>query len=385
MMGPVSSQRRLYVSGGVFAFSAAVALALPGSFLVQQAGPALDVTGDLDGVQLLEISGATTYPTDTEFFMTTVSSYGNADMGVPGAQALAALFSRDRQVVPVRALYSPQENARDVDERNAAMMTSSQDSGTVAGLQAAGYEVPMTLTVSGASEGSPAEDVLLAGDVLKSIMVNSEPDSDGQSPTTQLTTFADLSDVLFSLPAGSDVTLGFTRDGEDMEATMSTQPYEADSTGWVHPGSRLGIYILSSDLEPPVDVAYGVENIGGPSAGGMFALAIYDKLTEGSLGGDNRIAGTGTVSYNGDIGPIGGIPHKLEGAAREGATYFLAPAENCAETVGYEPEGMEIFAVRNLDESIAAAQAIGEGDTSGLTTCRDVAAEVPDSLDVSPN
>lgn len=364
-MGIVLHQRRLQISGGIFSLCTAVGLALPGSFLMQEAGPALDVTGDLDGVQLLKISGADTYPTETELFMTTVSSFGNAEMGVPGALALGALVSRDQQLVPVRAMYSRQESSQDVEERNAAMMTSSQDSGTVAGLQAAGYAVPMTLTVSGVSEDSPAEGKFEKGDILTSITVG--------TTTTPITTFSDLSGVLFSVDSGTSVTLGFTRDGESKDATLQTQAYEADSTGWVHPGSRLGLYIASSNLAFPVDVSYGVKDVGGPSAGSMFALAIYDKLTDGSLGGTHRIAGTGTMSYNGDIGPIGGIPHKLVGASEEGAEYFLAPAENCAETVGYEPEGMQIFAVRNLDEAIEAAKAIGDGDTSGLETCRDIA------------
>ncbi len=365
MMEGVLHQRRLQISGGIFSLCAAVGLVLPGSFLLQKAGPALDITGDLDGVQLLEISGAATYPTETELFMTTVSSFGNAGMGVPGAQALGALAFRDQQLVPVRAMYSRQESAEEVEERNTAMMTSSQDSGTVAGLQAAGLVVPMTLTVSGASKDSPAEGELEKGDVLTSITVG--------TTTNAITTFSDLSGVLFSVDPGTTVTLGFVREGESSEATMQTQAYEADSTGWIHPGSRLGLYIASSDVKFPVDVNYGVKDIGGPSAGSMFALAIYDKLTEGSLGGDKRIAGTGTMSYNGDIGPIGGIPHKLVGAAEENAEYFLAPAENCAETIGYEPAGMKIFAVRNLDEAIAAATAIGQGDTSGLATCQDMA------------
>lgn len=363
--GDVLHQRRLRISGGIFSLCAAVGLALPGSFLLQKAGPALDITGDLDGVHLLDISGAQTYPSETELFMTTVSSFGNAEMGVPGVQALGALLFRDQQLVPVRAMYSRQESAKDVEQRNAAMMTSSQDSGTVAGLQAAGYKVAMTLTVSGVSKDSPAEGKFEEGDILTSITVG--------ATTTAITTFSDLSGVLFSVDPGTTVTLGFTRGEESMEATMQTQGYEPDSTGWVHPGSRLGLYIASSDLKFPVDVNYGVKDIGGPSAGSMFALAIYDELTDGSLGGDHRIAGTGTMSYNGDIGPIGGIPHKLVGAAEEGAEYFLAPAENCAETVGYEPQGLEVFAVRNLDEAITAAKAIGVGDTSGLTTCRDVA------------
>ncbi|MFT3943507.1 MAG: pdz/dhr/glgf protein [Ancrocorticia sp.] len=358
-------QRRLQISGGIFSLCAAVGLALPGSFLLQKAGPALDITGDLEGIHLLEISGADTFPSETKFLMTTVSSYGNSQMGVPGAQALGALALRDQQLVPVRALYSRQESAEAVEERNATMMTSSQDSGTVAGLQAAGYTVPMTLTVSGASKDSPAEGKFEKDDVLTSITVG--------TTTTAITTFSDLSRVLFSVDPGTTVTLGFTRDGESSEATMQTQAYEEDSTGWVHPGSRLGLYIASSDLKFPVDVKYGVKDIGGPSAGSMFALAIYDELTEGALGGDHRIAGTGTMSYNGDIGPIGGIPHKLVGASNEGAEYFLAPAENCEETIGFEPRGMEVFAVRNLDEAIAAATAIGAGDTSGLATCQDVA------------
>lgn len=308
---------------------AAVGLALPGSFLLQEAGPALDVTGDLDGVQLLQISGAETYPTETELFMTTVSSFGNSQMECSRSSGTWSP-RRDQQLVPVRAMYSRQESAAEVEERNAAMMTSSQDSGTVAGLQAAGYSVPMTLTVSGVSKDSPAEGKFERGDILTSITVG--------TTMTPITTFSDLSRVLFSVDPGTSVTLGFTRAGESQQATLQTQAYEADSTGWVHPGSRLGLYIASSDVKFPIDVSYGVKDIGGPSAGSMFALAIYDKLTDGSLGGDHRIAGTGTMSYNGDIGPIGGIPHKLVGAAEEGAS-ISSHRQTVRRRLGTNPTG----------------------------------------------
>jgi len=357
--------RRLSIAGGLFGVLAAVSLVMPSSLIVEQAGPAIDVTGDAsEDTPILTISGASTYPSDTQFYMTTVSAYGTADMGVPGAQALLALFMKDSQTVPVRSLYSAEQSAEQVDEQNAQLMTSSQDSAAVAGLAKAGYTTPMTLSVAGVADDSGARDVLQEGDVLTSITY--------EGTTTQLTTFADLSTVLADVPGGKQVVIGFTRDGNEREGTVTTSAYEADSTGWVHPGSRLGIYVNSEDLDFPVDISYGVNDIGGPSAGNMFALAIYDKLTEGSLGGDNIIAGTGTVSYSGEIGAIGGIQHKLVGAAEEGATYFLAPAENCAETIGYEPDNMQIFAVRTLDDSIAAAEAIGNGDTSGLITCRQV-------------
>lgn len=190
--------------------------------------------------------------------------------------------------------------------------------------------------------------------------------------TTQIAAYADLGSVLKKTPPGTTVNIGFTRDGKAMDADVTTSKHEPDSTGWIKPGSRLGLYLKTSDVKLPIAAKYGVEGIGGPSAGLMFALTIYDRATPGSLGGKARIAGTGTISLSGDVGPIGGIPHKLEGAAATGARHFLAPAENCAETVGYEPEGMRIYAVRTFDEALTAVRSIGAGKTDELTTCSDV-------------
>ena len=190
--------------------------------------------------------------------------------------------------------------------------------------------------------------------------------------TTQIAAYADLGSVLKKTPPGTTVNIGFTRDGKAMDADVTTSKHEPDSTGWIKPGSRLGLYLKTSDVKLPIAAKYCVEGIGGPSAGLMFALTIYDRATPGSLGGKARIAGTGTISLSGDVGPIGGIPHKLEGAAATGARHFLAPAENCAETVGYEPEGMRIYAVRTFDEALTAVRSIGAGKTDELTTCSDV-------------
>ena len=182
---------------------------------------------------------------------------------------------------------------------------------------------------------------------------------------------------LAKIAPGTTVTVGFTRDGKEKTAEIATTAHEADATGWTHPGSKLGVYLSSKNLKYPVKVNYGVEQIGGPSAGLMFSLAIYDDLTPGSLGGDKVIAGTGTMSMGGDVGPIGGIQHKLVGASQKGAKHFLAPTENCAETIGYEPKGMKVYSVRTFDEAVKAVQAIGAGKASGLQTCRDVVAKSP--------
>lgn len=137
----VNSTRRRLVSGGAFGLLAVIGLVMPSAFVVETAGPAIDVTGKYDGTQLVKLSGAATYSTSTKLFMTTVSSYGTADNGVPSAQVFASLFSRDMQSVPVRALYSKDESSGDVDRRNAALMTDSQDTAAVVALGKAGRTV----------------------------------------------------------------------------------------------------------------------------------------------------------------------------------------------------------------------------------------------------
>lgn len=360
----VNPTRKRLVSGSLFAILTLVGLAMPGAYVVETAGPAPEITGAQDGVDLLTLTGGKTYGTQTKYYMTTVSSYGNSDFGVVGAQAFAAIFSRDSQVLPVRSLYPAGQTADQVDKRNTALMGDSQQAAASTAETAAGLPVRMRIGVAGVPKGSPAAGRLREGDLVTRITAN--------GVTTQIAAYADLGSVLKKTPPGTTVNIGFTRDGKAVDADVTTSKHEPDSTGWTKPGSRLGLYLKTSDVKLPIAAKYGVEGIGGPSAGLMFALTIYDRATPGSLGGKARIAGTGTISLSGDVGPIGGIPHKLEGAAATGARHFLAPAENCAETVGYEPEGMRIYAVRTFDEALTAVRSIGAGKTDELTTCSDV-------------
>ena len=101
----------------------------------------------------------------------------------------------------------------------------------------------------------------------------------------------------------------------------------------------------------------------------MFALGIIDKLTPGQLNGGENVAGTGTITGAGDIGPIGGIRQKMFGALAERAGYFLAPVDNCDEVTGHIPDGLEVFAVATLEDSLAALEGIASGETEGLPAC----------------
>jgi PDZ domain-containing protein len=125
------------------------------------------------------------------------------------------------------------------------------------------------------------------------------------------------------------------------------------------------------DYTFPFDVKIQLNNVGGPSAGQMFALGIMDKLTPESLTGGKRIAGTGTIDNTGQIGPIGGIRQKMYAARDTGkASYFLAPASNCDEVTGHIPAGLHVFAVKTLADSLKVLQAVRDGSsTADLPTC----------------
>jgi Lon-like protease len=102
----------------------------------------------------------------------------------------------------------------------------------------------------------------------------------------------------------------------------------------------------------------------------MFALGIIDMLTPDALTGGAHIAGTGTIDAAGRVGPIGGIRQKLYGAREAGAEYFLAPQDNCNEVVGHVPDGIRVFAVAQLEDSLAVLDAIRtDGDLDALPTC----------------
>lgn len=363
--------RRERVALTGFTVLAVAALLAPTNYLVQDAGPVLDVNGSYNGSPIVSVKDATTYKTDSHFLMTTVSSTGTGTVGVTGAQALMALVSKNKQALPVRVMYPEAVSTAEVDQANAQLMQSSQDSAAIVAMELAGLDVSMDVRIVSVSSDYPSGKVLQEDDVIRSIMVD-VGDKAGQ--VQQVKSHRQLSAVLDALPAGSKVTLGVERSGVLKTVSFETIPFPADSTGWVHPGSLLGVGIVVENFKLPAEVKYLVEGIGGPSAGNMFALGIYDQLTPGSLAGNKVIAGTGTVAWDGDVGPIGGIEHKLVGAANAGATDFLAPAENCAETIGYEPAGMRIWAVRTTEESVQAVEAIKAGTVSSLVTCQDIVA-----------
>jgi PDZ domain-containing protein len=152
---------------------------------------------------------------------------------------------------------------------------------------------------------------------------------------------------------GEQVTLTVQRAGRRMDERITTAAAK---------DGRAIVGVLTRDeADYPFKVAISLKDVGGPSAGLMFALGVVDKLTPGSLSGGKYIAGTGTIDDSGKVGPIGGIPQKMAGARRAGATVFLAPAGNCAEAVKTVPAGLRLVKVDSLQSAVDALDAIREG------------------------
>ena len=176
-------------------------------------------------------------------------------------------------------------------------------------------------------------------------------------------TAADPFVIMHSVAPGSTVTITVKRgDAEHAEKIVTSAPEDGSQ------GSKMGIYLgVKADI--PVEINFAMKDIGGPSAGMMFSLAIIDRLSEGDMTGGQSIAGTGTISYDGTVGPIGGIAQKMQGAKRDGARWFLAPESNCDQVIGHVPEGLRVVRVSTLHEAHEDVVVIGQNRGDSLPTC----------------
>ncbi|MGV8967451.1 MAG: PDZ domain-containing protein [Cellulomonas sp.] len=348
---PAQSPRAATLSIAALATMAilAVLMFVPVPYAVGAPGPTADTLGAQKGTPLIEVTGAPTYPSTGQLRMTTVSFSGGPGYPVTLPSVLSAWFSSAKVVSPVESVFPSDRSQSQIDKENQAEMVSSQETATVAALEELGYTVPAKLVVAGTVPGTGAVGVVQEGDVVVSLQGSA------------ITTYTDLVEALGRITPGEHVALGIERDGSPLDVEIVTGQRDSG-------GSQLGVFI-DPKFDLPVDVKIQIEDIGGPSAGTMFALGIIDKLTPQDEVNGVVIAGTGTMDVDGTVGPIGGIRQKLAGAKRDGATWFLAPADNCKEVVGHIPAGLRVAKIDTLHSARTAMEAIGAGNGASLPTC----------------
>jgi Lon-like protease len=290
-------------------------------------GPVRDVEG------LLHVKGAPTYASEGHLYLTTVY----IDITVTLAQVVESLFRSDATIV-LRQQATGGQSIPQLLKENRQMMSSSKMQAEAAVLSQLGLGHPTGdgAKVQATAPGSPSQDVLAKGDVVVGV--------DGH----KIETTCDAGRLIQAHKVGEPLALTIERGGvrKQVRITPASNPQ--------NPGvPYLGV--LWTDIhyrfQPKVQVTFDTGRIQGPSAGLMFALALYDKLTPNDLTGGRKIAGTGAIQCDGAVGPIGGIQEKVSAAESQGAQIFLAPQSEAGDARSVA-HSIQVVPISTLDSAV---------------------------------
>ena len=311
----------LYVAIGVMA-GLAVTIYLP--WYAVGPGPARAVQ------PLIRFEDRTRYESQGSFVMTSVRY-----TRLTGLDMLLAWLDPDRAVVARSVLYPDGENVQVERERSISQMDSSKLDASAVVLHALeGYPKDHGdgVLVESVVSGCAADGELFPGDRILSI--------DGEP----VDSYRDASRAIESAPSGSTLTFDLSVDGDPETVDLVREPC-GDSED-----PLVGVRMINSF---PFDVSISSGEIGGPSAGLMWALGLYDLLTAGDLTDGRTIAGTGQIALDGSVFPIEGIDEKLSAAADAGASVFLVPQGNMNAARASGGHGLELVPVATFEGAIA--------------------------------
>ncbi|GAA2992881.1 YlbL family protein [Actinokineospora diospyrosa] len=331
----------LVVSTVVTAALLLVGLLVPIPYVSLGPGPTYDTLGSVEGVRVVQIEGEPSHETTGQLRMTTVSVndeitlFGAFGLWVSGRYALA----------PREDYFRPGETEEDIDRQNTKLFQDSQSNAEIAALRYLKY--PMKVIAQEITSGAPADKVLAPGDQL--VEVNGK----------KVAAAADVRGALAGTTPGQSIAITYKRDGQEKTATIAL----ARASDFGQEDRPEGFIGLGAGERPDVDfkTTIRLQNVGGPSAGLIFALAIIDRLTEEDLAGGATIAGTGEIDAAGNVGRIGGIPFKMVAAKEAGVSVFLVPEGNCAEAKDNAPDGLRLVKVSTLDGAVQALKDVKAG------------------------
>ena len=330
---PMSRSRR-FLSGFAVAFGIGLAflagwVQLP--YYSLGPGPAREVQ------PLISVSGHQEFPSQGKLIMTTVRFHTLSALGM-----LVAWIDPHQAVVSRETLYPPGETAEQETQRSLSQMDQSKiDAADVVLRRLTDYPKDHGdgALLEFVYPGCPAEGELFAGDVVTSI--------DG----TPVHSGREASNALDAVPVKEPITFEVHAAGETHDVTITREKCLPDVDD-----PRVGINLIDVF---PFDVEIASGDVGGPSAGLMWALGLYDLMTPGDATAGLTIAGTGTIDTRGRVGPIGGIEDKVVAAQRAGATVFLVPADDMAELKGVDTGDMRLISVSTFQQALDALRGLG--------------------------
>ncbi len=280
----------------------------------------------------IQVQGRQTYETGRLIWMTV------AFRPVTAVGALVAWLDPEEAVVPKATLYPPGTSPVAEEQRAISQMDTSKIDATVVVLKEL-TDYPEVhgegVLIQGVGPGCPAEGKLYPGDVISAI--DGEPVGD----------LKEVSRAIGAVAPGTPI---------DFQIEAAGVTHHVDVARGTCPGVDRPLVGISSVNNFPFTVNIASGDVGGPSAGLMFSLGLYDLLTPGDLTGGRLVAGTGTIIRDGTVGPIGGITDKIVAARDAGASVFLCPKDNLAEAGTVDAGEMKIVPVASFAEALSFLQ-----------------------------
>jgi Lon-like protease len=299
-------------------------------YVVWSPGPVPEI------VSMITVDGATTYPVKGNLYMLTVSQ-----QDVNPYELVAAWRDPTVDVIPREAVrpvgQSPEEYQR-VAQND---MVESKDTAVYVALTHLGYDVSYSgdgVYVSTVLEDTPAASVLQVGDVITAI--------NGQ----EVDLATDAVALIQAHSIGDTITLTIQRGAQTIDVDVTLVPNTQDET---RPMVGFGASTYNLSYVFPFEVDIDSTNIGGPSAGMMYTLAVIDVLTPDDITKGHRIAGTGTIASDGTVGAIGGVRQKVEGAEAAGAEYVLVPKDNYEDALTADVSNIQIVEIGTVDDALS--------------------------------
>ncbi|MEX0831874.1 MAG: PDZ domain-containing protein [Nitriliruptoraceae bacterium] len=308
----------------------------PSCYLAIGPGPVVDT------FTVISVEGAPVSASSGELLLTTIVVTDRLN----AAQWWRAVTSSSVDTAPRDVLFPDGQDTTEVRRRNAIAMQDSQLEATIAALGHLGYElVPYGARIAMVLDDAQT-DLLEVGDIVTAV------------DATRVESSAQLSELIGARAPGTAAVFEVRRDGSDMrlEVTLGATP-DDPSRG------RVGVLAIT-EIRLPIDVTIDAGDVGGPSAGMMFALAIIDLLSPDDLAAGHIIAGTGVVARDGTVRSVGGVRQKLAAATgrQPAAELFLVPRGNLADARRAEV-GSEVLVVPidTLADAVSALDALARG------------------------
>lgn len=319
---------------------------LPAPYVIGQPGPTYDTLGEVtvDGseVPLIAIEDEPAHPEFAEIRLTTVTSVGNPESLPSWFEVMSAWLSPERSVMPVEAVFPEGMTYEQTQEAARIDMENSQQEAIAAALTYLEIPYDSYLEVAATLEGGPSEGVIVQGDIVV------EAAGEAIGDVTRLRELIAENGVQKPL----DITV--ERDG--VRELLQVIPRMSDGP---EPVPVIGV-LVSGRYDFPVQVNIQLEKVGGPSAGLAFALGLVERMTDEVIADSLNIAATGTIAADGTVGPVGGTPQKVYGAAKAGAEVMFIPLANCQDVSEPVVRGVRIVPVRSLGEAIESLELIHE-------------------------